>query len=85
MTPPGRRTSFESMSLPLPALHVRPGHQGAWIVTEPGVDEPLSEHDDASAALRAATEHARERGLDEVVVHDRYHHAHLHHCATGRR
>jgi hypothetical protein len=73
------------MSLPLHALHVHPGHQGAWIVTEPGVDEPLSEHYDASAALRAATEHARERGLDEVVVHDRYHHGHRYHSAAGRR
>lgn len=66
-------------------LHVFPGRRGAWIVVESDTDAPLSEHHDASAALRAATARAERRGGGDVLVHDRYHHVHPHHCTAGHR
>lgn len=61
-------------------LHVTPGRHGAWLVTAEDQASPLSEHHDASAAVRAASSAVRERGGGEVFVHDRYHHVHPHRC-----
>jgi hypothetical protein len=55
-----------------PTLHVVAASRGGWLV----VDEdraPLSEHSDASAAVRAAGAELRARDGGELVVHDRYH------------
>jgi hypothetical protein len=66
-------------------LHVAPGRHGDWVVTDDETREPLSEHTDATAALRAATARAERAGGGEVLVHDRYHHVHPHRCAGARR
>lgn len=64
-------------------LHVIPRARGRWAVTErAGSSYVLSEHADASAALRAASHEARSRGCREVLVHDRYFHVHHHHAAA---
>jgi hypothetical protein len=59
-----------------PTLHVRAASRGGWLVVDEDHDAaaPLSEHPDATAALRAGLEELRARGGDgEVLVHDRYH------------
>jgi hypothetical protein len=58
-----------------PTLHVRAASRGGWLVLDEDRDTaPLSEHLDATAALRAARDELRARGGDgEVLVHDRYH------------
>jgi Uncharacterized protein conserved in bacteria (DUF2188) len=58
-----------------PTLHVRAASRGGWLVVDEDRDAaPLSEHPDATAALRAGLDELRARGGDgEVLVHDRYH------------
>jgi hypothetical protein len=67
------------------AVHVTPGPDGRWIVAAEEGDRPLSEHADASAAVRAAARQAARRGDPEVLVHDRYHHIHHHRPAQRSR
>lgn len=58
-----------------PTLHVRAASRGGWLVVDEDRDAsaPLSEHLEATAALRAAREELRARGGNgEVLVHDRY-------------
>jgi len=44
-----------------------------WIVRVEGALEPLSEHDDANGATRAAERFARDHEGTEVYLVDRYH------------
>lgn len=55
-------------------LHVRAASRGAWLVVdEDRAATPLSEHLEATAAVRAARDVLRSRGgAGEVLVHDRY-------------
>jgi hypothetical protein len=57
-----------------PTLHVRAASRGGWLVVDEDRDAtPISEHLDATAALRAARDELRARGGNgEVLVHDRY-------------
>jgi hypothetical protein len=50
------------------SVHVVPDRLGRWRVQREGDDQPLSEHETATEAERAA---ARESAT-EIVVHDRY-------------
>jgi hypothetical protein len=59
------------------ALIVTPRDERIWQVRLDGSTEPLSEHEDATAALRAATDHARRIGGGDVLLRDRQHHVHL--------
>jgi hypothetical protein len=52
-------------------IHVRPRADGAWVVEAGEHHDPLSTHDDATAAAAAATRHADEHDV-RVIVHDRY-------------
>jgi len=56
----------------MPLLHVRPTRGGGWIVIDPELEEPISEHPDAASALRAAKHHNARRGGGDVLVHDLY-------------
>ncbi len=62
------------------SLHVVPERLGSWRVLREGDDEPLSRHGNETEAERAATRHAREIGVREVIVHDRY--GRLHRCVA---
>jgi predicted kinase len=57
---------------PSAPLHVVPNRVGGWRVEREGEDRPLSEHNSATAAERAAIGNARATGMSEVIVHDRY-------------
>jgi hypothetical protein len=59
-----------------PTIHVKP-RDGRWVVQPEGVERPVSEHGDATAAAAAAAAHAEAAGGGDVLVHDRYHHVHL--------
>jgi hypothetical protein len=62
-------------------LHVEP-REDRWVIRREGARFPLSEHDDAGAATRAA----RAAGAQQVLVRDRYHRVHrLAPPAAGRR
>ncbi|HET6506061.1 MAG TPA: hypothetical protein VFG42_04690 [Baekduia sp.] len=58
-----------------PTLHVLAASRGGWLVVDEDHNAtPLSEHLEATAALRAARAELRARGgAGEVLVHDRYH------------
>jgi hypothetical protein len=49
-------------------IHVLPDRLGRWRVEREGDDAPLSEHENLTAAERAAAQEP----ASEVVVHDRY-------------
>jgi hypothetical protein len=53
-------------------LHVVPDERSRWRVFEDASRVPLSEHTSATAAELAAWRHARLRGADSIVLHDRY-------------
>jgi hypothetical protein len=53
-------------------LHVELSDQ-AWVVRPEGASTPLSRHEDAGSASRAACSRARRLGDARVLVHDRYH------------
>ena len=53
-------------------LHVVSDARGRWRVLEEGSREPLSEHTTATDAEIAAQRHARARGAEAVLLHDRY-------------
>jgi hypothetical protein len=53
-------------------LHVVPDERGRWRVFEDASHVVLSEHTSATAAEIAAWRHARSRGADSIVLHDRY-------------
>jgi hypothetical protein len=73
------------MTAQVAVLHVIPGPRGRWLVTEDaGSQGALSEHADASTALLAASRETTARGGGDVLVHDRYHRIHPHHCAASR-
>ena len=61
---------------PSPPLHVVPDHVGGWSVLRDGSAQPLSKHDSATAAERAAVRNARATGTPEVLVHDCYDRVH---------
>jgi hypothetical protein len=69
-----------------PTLHVR-ASRGGWLVLDEDRDAaPLSEHLEATAALRAAREELRARGGDgQVLVHDRYNRVRRRITAAGPR
>jgi sulfide:quinone oxidoreductase len=54
-------------------LHVLADRLGRWRVEREGDDQPLSQHDNETAAEVAATE---DEGTAEVIVHDRYERLH---------
>jgi hypothetical protein len=53
-------------------LHVVCDTRGTWRVFVDTQAAPLSEHDTATEAELAAWRHARARGADAILVHDRY-------------
>ena len=58
-------------------LHVIPDERtNDWRVYAADASAPLSEHATASDAELAAQTWAQRRGVDRVVVHDRYHRVH---------
>ena len=57
-------------------IHVVPGN-GGWIVHVVGDVEPECVHENATEAQSVARRIADRRGLDAVVVHDRYHRLHV--------
>ena len=58
-------------------LHVIPDKRtNDWRVYAAGASAPLSEHATAGDAELAAQTWAQRRGVDRVVVHDRYHRVH---------
>lgn len=61
---------------PSPPLHVVPDRLGYWHVCREGEDQPLSDHESATDAERAAVRQADRSGADAVVVHDRYERTH---------
>ena len=62
---------------PSRTLHVVPDRLGHWHVCREGEDQPLSDHESATDAERAAVRQADRSGVDEVVVHDRYERTHV--------
>ena len=52
-------------------IHVEP-RRGSWVVREDTGSDPLSEHNDATAATSAARERARRFAEATVLLHDRY-------------
>ena len=58
--------------MPTHLIHVRYSDSGDWIVQPEGHATPLSQHESATAAERAAIEHAAGRDDAHVVIHDRY-------------
>ena len=63
---------LHASAAPSAPLHVVPNRVGGWRVEREGEDRPLSEHNSATAAERAAIGNARATGMPEVIVHDRY-------------
>jgi hypothetical protein len=57
--------------VPVATIHVEP-RRGSWVVREETGPDPLSEHDDATAATHAARERARRFTEVTVLLHDRY-------------
>jgi hypothetical protein len=57
-------------------LHVIPDARSAWRVYESDAAEALSVHASATDAELAARSRAEDRGIERVVVHDRYHRTH---------
>jgi hypothetical protein len=53
------------------AILVSPSLRGRWVVRVEGETDPVSEHDDANGATRAAERFARDRGDAEVYLVDR--------------
>jgi len=53
-------------------LHVVPDARGRWRVFDDASPDSLSEHTSASAAEVAARRHARARGAQSILLHDRY-------------
>jgi hypothetical protein len=74
-TRPSRPSTVDGVTTESPTLHVRAASRGGWLVVDEDRDAaPLSEHPDATTALRAARDELLARGGDgEVLVHDRYH------------
>jgi hypothetical protein len=57
-------------------LHVVSDDRGRWRVLEDASSVPLSEHSSATEAEIAARRHARARGAEAVLLHDRYSRTH---------
>lgn len=57
-------------------LHVEPTSTGAWMVHRERDPAPLSEHAEATQAIRAAMRRGTEAGRPVVLVHDRYFRVH---------
>jgi hypothetical protein len=55
-----------------PPIHVIPDEFGAWSVQPENAHDPISRHDNATDAERAALRHAMQIGARGVIVHDRY-------------
>jgi hypothetical protein len=53
-------------------LHVVCDERGRWRVVEETAPAPLSEHSSATEAEIAARRHARSKGADAILLHDRY-------------
>jgi hypothetical protein len=71
--------SAEQVGQPVPPvarLHVRPDQRGVWRVHCEGKERVLSEHLSETEAERAAARLAAVTGVQEVIVHDRYHRVH---------
>ena len=68
----GLDARLQARVAPSPPLHVVPDHVGGWSVRRDGTDQPLSQHDSATAAEGAAVRQARATGAPEVLVHDCY-------------
>jgi hypothetical protein len=63
-------------------IHVVPGNSG-WFVRAPGDVEPECVHENATEAQSVARRIAGRRGLDAIVVHDRYHRLHVTHVRAS--
>jgi hypothetical protein len=60
----------ELCHMPEPCIRIVPEPRGAWAVTRPGEERPLSRHASVTEAERQAL---RERRADErIIVRDRY-------------
>jgi D-aminopeptidase len=59
-----------------PPLHIVSDRLGRWQVQREGEDQPLSDHESATDAERAAVRQADRSGASEVLVHDRYERVH---------
>src|SRR5947208_6391362 len=57
-------------------VHVVPDQRATWRVYDTDAEAPISEHTNATEAELAARARAEDRGVDRVVVHDRYHRTH---------
>ena len=55
-----------------PNIHVEPNAQGRWIVRLESERKPLSEHESATDAQRAACDLAQVEGAAVVLLRDRY-------------
>ena len=55
-----------------PGIHVIPGRKGSWSVKTDDADKTLSVYPSTTHAERAARQLARQRGVQHVIVHDRY-------------
>ena len=58
---------------PVLVVQVRCGPHGEWFIQEGQGGDPLSWHDNETAAEAAAIDHVRHRGGGHVYVRDRYH------------
>src|SRR4051795_3784717 len=62
----------------IPEVHVVPVRGTAkWRVHDGDPSEPASEHVSTTAAEAAAHSRAMERGVERIVIHDRYHRTRL--------
>jgi hypothetical protein len=69
----------------LSTIHVVPGN-GGWSVHAAGEVEPACVHENATEAQSAARRLAAGRGVNVIVLHDRYHRLHVTPVhASGRR
>jgi hypothetical protein len=57
--------------VPEATIHIEPV-RGAWVVRDDMEHDPVSEHGDCTAAMRAAGERARRIGDATVLLHDAY-------------
>lgn len=51
------------------SLHVESDGNGAWLLREDGVDEPIQKHGTKRAAISAAREYAREHNPSVLAIH----------------
>jgi hypothetical protein len=66
------RPTVTETHMPASTIHVEPNSTGRWIVRHEDAREPLSEHESATDAERAARALAEHEDASFVLLHDRY-------------